>query len=108
MPILLVGTAQRLLLNPNPKRKRLLIIFQSSQVDAANTDQVFVGFGHQPQSTVSLPAAGYPIRQSDTISKPEPGEKLAELYKQAIWAVAGAANQSLIVEEETEEVPPPP
>ena len=106
MPIIRVGTAQRMLLNPNPRRKRLLIIFQSSQIDAGNTGQVFVGFGHQPQSTVSDPAAGYPIKQSDAIIKPEAGEKLADIFKQAVWAVSDAATQSLIVEEELEpEVP---
>lgn len=103
MPIIRVSTAQKLLLNPNPRRKRLLIQFQSSQIDAGNTGQVFVGFGHQPQSTVSDPAAGYPIKQSDAIVKPEAGEKLAEIFKQAVWAIGDAANQSLLVEEEWEE-----
>jgi len=103
MPIIKVSQAQKLLLNPNPRRKRLLIQFQSSQIDAGNTGQVFIGFGHQPQSTVSDPAAGYPIKQSDAIVKPEAGEKLAEIFKQAVWAIGDADDQSLLVEEESEE-----
>ena len=103
MPILIVGTTQRLLLNPNPKRKRLVVQVQSTNVDAANTGIVFVGAGFQPQSTVALPNADYALMQSDAIVQPGEGQKLANRWKKAIWAVSNTAAQSLLVEEETEE-----
>ena len=100
MAILKVGTSQTLIARANPARKRITITFQSSQVDSSNTGQVFVGFGHQPQSVVSDPAAGYPIKQSDVIERPRVGEELMPHEKLDIWAVSDTAAQSLIIEEE--------
>ena len=103
MPIIIVGTTQRQLLNPNPKRKRLVIQVQSTNVDVNNTGITFVGGGFQPQNTVSLPNADYALMQSDAIDQPTQGRELSEKWKQAIWATADTASQSLLVEEEVEE-----
>ena len=106
MPIIRVGTAQRLTLNENPKRKSLSITMQTTQIDSGNTGQCFVGIGHQPQSVVTDPGAGFPIKQSDAIVMPEPGQELPERWKGKIWIVCDAADQSFIIDEESEEPKP--
>ncbi len=105
MAIRIVGTEQVQILNPNPRRKRLVVQVQSTNVDAANTGIVFIGGGFQPQNTVSAPNADYALMQSDAIDQPTQGRKLSDKWKQAIWAIASVAGQSLLVEEETEDTP---
>lgn len=76
---------------------------QSTQIDTGNTGQCFVAPGFQPQSVVSDPAAGFPMKQSDTLFYPEVGQPLPEKWKRAIWGICDADTQSFIVEEEVEE-----
>ena len=102
MPIILVGTTPVLLLNPNEKRRRLRIQVQSTNVDANNTGNTFITFGQQPVATVGHPSQGDVVRQADGIEEPVSNIPLDRKYKQAVWAVASAANQSVNVEEEIE------
>lgn len=108
MAIIKIGTVQRLALNENPKRKAVSITMQSSQIDAANVGQCFVGIGHQPQSVVSDPAAGFPMKQSDAIVMPESGQTLPKRWKRSVWIVCDTADQSFNIDEESEEPTPVP
>ena len=76
---------------------------QSTNVDVNNTGITFVGAGYQPPNAVSRAAATYALLQSDLIDQPTEGRKLADKWKRIIWAISDTANQSLIVDEETEE-----
>ena len=102
MPIILVGTTPVLLLNPNKERKRLMVQMQPSSVDTANTGIVFIGFGAQPVATVGNANQGETLVQAAYIDQPPGGAKLDRRYKRAVWAVADAASQSVVVEEEIE------
>ena len=106
MPNATVGTSQVKLLDENPRRKRVVIQVQSTNVVAANTGITYIGAGFQPQSSPTLPLADYSLLQSDLINLPTQGQKLSAKWKRAIWAISDTAAQTLLVEEETEEEPP--
>lgn len=103
MALRTVGTTPVLLLNENPKRTRVEIQMQSTNVDSANTGKLFLTPGQQPVSTVGHPSQGEVLVQGAAISRPAAGEKLPEVWKKAIWAVADTAAQTLTVEEQTEQ-----
>ena len=101
MLIKLPITTPTLLLNPNPKRTKFSVQMQAELVDAANTGMIFVGIGFQPTPTVGEPLQGEVLIQSAVIERPRVGEPLTEREKGAVWAVSNAANQTLVVEEES-------
>lgn len=103
MLVILDTTNPTLLLNANPKRKRLTIQMQPSSVDANNTGRVHLGYGFQPTATVNHASQGEILIQSSAIEEPQGQALIANKYKGAIWATASAANQSLVVEEEVSE-----
>ena len=103
MSILTIGTSPTLILNPNEKRKKLAIQMQSTNVDAANTGRVHIGFDFQPNATVGHPSQGEILIQGSGIEEPVTGITLDKKYKQAIWATASASNQSITIEEEITE-----
>lgn len=101
--IKLTANKPTLLLDPNPRRKKVLIQMQAKAVDSNNTGKVYVGFGFQPVAIVGNPNQGEVLIQSAYIEKPRTGEKLEEREKDAVWATSDTDNQTLIVEEEVEE-----
>ena len=77
---------------------------QPSSVDATNTGLVHLGFGFQPVATVGHQSQGFILLQASILEEPVGGAKITSYFKQAVWSIASAANQSVLVEEETEEV----
>lgn len=100
---ILSSTEPTLLFNANPKRKRLVIQLQSTNVDANNTGKVFIKSGSQPIAVVGHASQGLVLMQSDVISQPLGGDKLDNAWKDSIWATADTVNQSLYLNEEVEE-----
>lgn len=103
MLIVLTTTNPTLLLNANPKRRRLNIQMQATDVDTNNTGRIHLGFGFQPTAAVNHQSQGDVLIQSAAIEEPTGNLPIANRYKGAIWATSSQANQSLVVEEEVEE-----
>ena len=103
----LVGTIAVLLKNANPKRTKFRVTMQPTSIDAGNTGRVHLGFGFQPTATVGHASQGFILIAATILEEPV-GERVIEAYfKQSVWAIASAADQSVIVEEYTEEAPKP-
>ena len=103
MPLIILTTTDAtLLLNANPKRRKLPIQMQAADVDANNTGRIHLGLGPQPSGVVGHPNQGLIIVPAAGIEEPSGISPIDERYKQAIWAVSSVANQSLTVDEETE------
>jgi hypothetical protein len=102
MPLILVGTAPVQILPPNPKRRKLVIQMQSDNVDPNNTGRVHIGYDAQPVAVVGHPNQGDILIQSTAIEEPVSNLPLDDKYKKGIWAVASAANQSIVYDEEVE------
>ena len=102
MIILLSTTRPTLILNENPRRKRLTIQMQPFDIDANNTGLIHIGTGFQPVATVGHPSQGEIMLQGSAISEPEAGEKIGEKHKRSIWATSSVSNQTLLVEEEVD------
>ena len=100
--IILPLTTATLLLNENPKRKRLRLQMQAFDVDANNVGHIKIGAGFQPNATTGTPTQGEILVASAFIDEPPAGEKLTQERKGKIWAVSSDANQSILVEEESE------
>lgn len=101
MVIILTTTRPTLILNENPKRKRIMIQMQPFDVDGNNTGLIHIGTGFQPVATVGHPSQGEILLQAGAIVEPAAGEKISERFKRTIWATSSLANQTLTVEEET-------
>lgn len=102
MLIKLAATTPTLLLNPNPKRIKYSVQMQAVIVDTNNTGSIFIGIGFQPTATVGTPLQGEILVQGVLIERPRVGEKLTDREKGAIWAVSDTADQTILVEEESE------
>ena len=99
--ILLTDTNPRLLLNANPRRKRLEIQMPSTVVNAGNTGRIHIGLGFQPETNVESTNSGEQLARGSAINEPQLGT-LAEKYKQSVWARSTIANQTLVYSEEVE------
>jgi len=75
---------------------------QATNVDTNNTGKVFVAYGQQPVATVGHPSQGEVLIQAAAFEEPAAGLQLDKKYKQAVWAIADTASQSVVVEEEIE------
>lgn len=104
MSIIIIGTLPTLLFNANPKRTKLKIQMQAQSVDANNTGRVHLGYGFQAVATVGHASQGDILIQTAAIEEPAGGGTIDTKYKRSVWATASAANQSLIIEEEVEEL----
>ena len=100
--ITLAANTPTLLLNENPKRKRLRLQMLAADLDANNVGRIHIGFGFQPQAVVGNPAAGEILVPSASIDEPPSGAELTPDRKKAIWANSSVANQTITVEEETQ------
>ena len=101
--IVLPATTPTLLLNPNSKRRKLVIQMQPSDIDANNLERIHLGFGSQPIGTVGHPNQGLIIIGGAGIEEPSGDAPIDKKYQQAVWAVSSAVNQSLTVDEEVSE-----
>ena len=100
--IILAANTPTLLLNENPKRKRLRLQMLAADLDANNVGRIHIGFGFQPQAVVGNPAAGEILVPSASMDEPPAGAEISPDRKKAIWANSSVANQTMTVEEETE------
>ncbi len=100
---ILTTTNPTLILNENPKRKRVKIQMQPFDVDANNTGTIHIGTGYQPVATVGHASQGEVLLQGAAIEEPYAGEKITKRFLKAIWATSSAVNQTLMIEEEVEE-----
>ena len=98
----LTSTAATQILNENPKRTRLRIQMLPFDVDAGNTGRIHVGFGFQPIAVVGHVAQGEVLLQGAAIDEPPVSGKLSPDRKRIIWATSSQNNQSINVEEETD------
>lgn len=100
--IILGDTAPTLLLNHNPKRRKLQIQMQPTDIDAGNTGNIRITFGHQPSTLAGGPAQGEALLQGSSIDQPSSSLPLDDRYKQSVLAISSQATQSITVQEETE------
>lgn len=98
----LTGTDPVLLLNENPKRRKLTIQMQPYDVDNNNVGRIHIGYGFQPVATVGHGSQGEVLIGGSTILQPSTDAPLDEKFKRAVWVTSSVANQTLIVEEESE------
>ena len=89
-------------LDENPRRKRIKIQLQSTNVDAANTGGLFVDFGTQPEITVGAISQGEVLVAGDSIEEPQAGGTIDPKYKKQVWIRSDKADMSVTVEEDVE------
>ena len=97
--VVLPTTTQFLLLNPNTKRKRLLIQMRSTIVDANNVGNVKVAYNNQPNTGDANPTTGDMLTQGAYVDKNEVQGTMPPAGKGAIWLFSSVANQSVDYEE---------
>ena len=98
--IVLPDQIQFKLLDPNPKRKRLLIQMRSSIVDANNTGNIKIGYNFQPNTADTNPTTGEMLTQGAYVDKNEKLGTMPPAGKGQIWLYASAASQSIDYEED--------
>ncbi len=97
--VTLPTTTPFLLLNPNPKRKRLLIQMRSTIVDANNSGNVKVGYGAQPNTGDANPTTGDMLTQGSYVDKNEVQGTMPPAARESIWLYSSAASQTIDYEE---------
>ena len=97
--VTLPTTTQYLLLNANPRRKRLLIQMRSTIVDANNSGNIKIGYGSQPNTGDANPTTGDMLTQGSYVDKNETQGTMAPAAKDAIWIYSSSANQTIDYEE---------
>ncbi|MFA6161775.1 MAG: hypothetical protein WC766_06465 [Patescibacteria group bacterium] len=102
--ITLDANVPMMLLDANPRRTKIVMQMQATDVDGNNVGKIFVGFGVQPVATVGNQSQGEVMLQASAIEQPSPGGVLNGKYKKSIWVVSDTASQTLVYEEEIEEI----
>ena len=77
---------------------------QPQSVDSNNTGRVHIERDRQPVATVGDQGQGEILIQSAAIDEPTESKKITDRDKGAIWAIASAANQTIVVDEEISEI----
>ncbi|MFA6495441.1 MAG: hypothetical protein WCV87_03770 [Candidatus Paceibacterota bacterium] len=101
--ITLEANKATMIMDANPRRTKIVMQMQATEVDNNNVGKIFVGFGVQPVATVGNQSQGEVLLQASAIEQPSPGGTLNGKYKKSIWVVSDTVSQTLVFEEEIEE-----
>jgi len=89
-----------LALNPNAKRRRLLIQMLASAIASGNTGRVHIGYGQQPQVIVGDPASGDVLTQGSYVDKNEEQGTMGPANKLSVWIRPVTDSATLEIAEE--------
>ena len=102
MLLTLTTTNPTLVLNANPRRKKVAIQMESTSIKTSNTGRIHIGTDFQPVATVGHSLQGDVLLQAAGIEEPQGDAIISERWKKQIWATASATSQTLTVDEEIE------